>query len=76
LSVNSSWVVLAIKDNGKGFNVELFSRGRSAEGIGLRNMQERIAYHKGVFDITSNKKGTRLVAKVPKTILRYSANAN
>jgi two-component system NarL family sensor kinase len=76
LSVNSSWVVLAIKDNGKGFNVELFSRGRSAEGIGLRNMQERIAYHKGVFDITSNKKGTRLVAKVPKAILRYSANAN
>jgi two-component system NarL family sensor kinase len=76
LSVNSSWVVLAIKDNGKGFNVELFSRGRSAEGIGLRNMQERIAYHKGVFDITSNKKGTRLVAKVPKTILRYAANAN
>ncbi len=76
LSVNSSWVVLAIKDNGKGFNVELFSRGRSAEGIGLRNMQERIAYHKGVFDITSNKKGTRLVAKVPKAILRYAANAN
>jgi two-component system NarL family sensor kinase len=76
LSVNSSWVVLAIKDNGKGFNVELFSRGRSAEGIGLRNMQERIAYHKGVFDITSNKKGTRLVAKISKAILRYAAGAN
>jgi len=76
LSVDSSWIVLVIQDNGKGFNVDFFSRGRTAEGIGLRNMQERIAYHKGVFDITSNKKGTRLVAKVPKTILRYSANAN
>jgi two-component system NarL family sensor kinase len=76
LSVDSSWIVLVIQDNGKGFNVDFFSRGRTAEGIGLRNMQERIAYHKGVFDLTSNKKGTRLVAKVPKTILRYSANAN
>jgi two-component system NarL family sensor kinase len=76
LSVDSSWIILVIQDNGKGFNVDFFSRGRTAEGIGLRNMQERIAYHKGVFAITSNKKGTRLVAKVPKTILRYAANAN
>jgi two-component system NarL family sensor kinase len=76
LSVDFSWIYLVIQDNGKGFNVESFSRSRSADGIGLRNMQERIAYHKGVFDITSNRRGTRLVAKIPRDILRYSANTN
>ncbi|MFT7491676.1 MAG: two-component system NarL family sensor kinase [Pseudohongiellaceae bacterium] len=76
LSVDSSWIVLVIQDNGRGFNVDFFSRGRSAEGIGLRNMQERIAYHKGMFDLNSNKKGTRLVVKIPKAILRYSASTD
>ncbi len=76
LSVDSSWIVLSIQDNGKGFNVESFERSRSSEGIGLRNMHERIAYHKGVLEIVSNKKGTLLVAKIPKTILRYAANTS
>lgn len=76
LTVDSSWIVLAIKDDGKGFNVESFTRSRSSEGIGLRNMQERIAYHKGVFDITSTKKGTLLIAKIPKAILRYGAHVS
>lgn len=76
LSVDSSWIVLVIQDNGRGFNVDFFSRGRPAEGIGLRNMQERIAYHKGMFDLNSNKKGTRLVVKIPKAILRYSASTD
>lgn len=74
LSVDCSWVLLEIQDDGKGFNVESFTRSRSSEGIGLRNMHERIAYHKGVFEITSNKKGTLLVAKIPKDILRYAAH--
>jgi two-component system NarL family sensor kinase len=80
LSVDTLWIVLEMQDNGKGFNVEFFARSRSSEGIGLRNMQERIAYHKGIFEILSNKKsfshkkGTLLVAKIPKTILRYAAN--
>ena len=76
LTVDSSWIVLAIKDDGKGFNVESFTRSRSSEGIGLRNMQERIAYHKGVFDIASTKKGTLLIAKIPKAILRYGAHVS
>lgn len=76
LTVDSSWIVLEIKDDGKGFNVESFARSRSSEGIGLRNMQERIAYHKGVFDIASTKKGTLLIAKIPKAILRYGAHVS
>ncbi len=75
IRVDKSWVILSIQDNGKGFNVESLERSKSpTEGIGLRNMHERLAYHKGVFSITSNKKGTLVVAKIPKSVLRYAAH--
>ncbi|MEO0443951.1 MAG: cache domain-containing protein [Pseudomonadota bacterium] len=74
IKVEGNWVVLSIEDNGKGFNVESLQRSKSpTEGIGLRNMHERLAFHKGVFSIISNTKGTRIEAKVPKSALRYSA---
>jgi two-component system NarL family sensor kinase len=73
IKVIGHWIVLSLQDNGKGFNVESLERSKSpTEGIGLRNMHERLAYHKGIFSISSNKKGTLVVAKIPKSVLRYA----
>ena len=44
----------------------------SMVGIGLRNMHERLSYHKGLFIVKSKEKGTRLEAKIPKSVLKYS----
>ncbi|MGH1438484.1 MAG: cache domain-containing protein [Cellvibrionaceae bacterium] len=75
IKVAGKWISLSIQDNGKGFNVESLERSKSpTEGIGLRNMHERLDYHKGVFSISSNGKGTLVLAKIPKTVLRFDAN--
>jgi len=75
IKVAGKWITLSIQDNGRGFNVESLERSKSpTDGIGLRNMHERLAYHKGVFSITSNNKGTLVEAKIPKTVLRFDAN--
>ncbi|MGH1485668.1 MAG: cache domain-containing protein [Cellvibrionaceae bacterium] len=75
IRVAGAWITLSIQDNGKGFDVASLERSKSpTEGIGLRNMHERLAYHKGIFSISSNSKGTLIEAKIPKTVLRYDAN--
>jgi two-component system NarL family sensor kinase len=74
LKVDGRWIALIIEDDGKGFNVESLQRSKSpTEGIGLRNMHERLSYHKGVFSISSSAKGTKVEAKIPKTVLRFDA---
>lgn len=74
ISVVGNWIELTIQDNGKGFDIDSLERSKSpTEGIGLRNMHERLAYHKGSITINSNDKGTIVKAKIPKSILRYGA---
>lgn len=71
--VSGRWLVLSIKDNGKGFDVASLNRNKSPMvGIGLRNMHERLSYHKGVFVVKSDKNGTTIEAKIPKNFLKYS----
>jgi signal transduction histidine kinase len=41
-------------------------------GIGLRNMHERLSYHKGMFTIESNRSGTTIEAKIPKDYLKFN----
>lgn len=73
IGVSGRWLVLSIKDNGKGFDVESLNRNKSPMvGIGLRNMHERLSYHKGVFSIKSNAEGTCIEAKIPKNYLKYT----
>lgn len=65
LSINQhkSTIHLSIKDNGRGFkiNTKLIT-----EGIGLRNMRERIELLSGVFELHSIvNEGTRLKADLP-----------
>jgi two-component system NarL family sensor kinase len=75
LKLEGQWIVLLIEDNGKGFDAASLQRSKSpTEGIGLRNMHERLAYHKGLFSIASTSKGTSIQAKIPKSVLRFDAN--
>ncbi|MFT6102980.1 MAG: two-component system NarL family sensor kinase [Granulosicoccus sp.] len=73
IGVRGRWLVLSIKDNGSGFDVDSLNRNKSPMvGIGLRNMHERLSYHKGVFLIKSGANGTCIEAKIPKNYLKYS----
>ncbi|MFT6791775.1 MAG: two-component system NarL family sensor kinase [Cellvibrionaceae bacterium] len=63
-----------MKDNGNGFDVYSLERNQSpTQGIGIRNMHERLNYHKGVVSITSSDQGTLVSVKIPKSMLRYGA---
>ena len=73
IELRGRWLELSIADNGTGFDVESLERNPSPTvGIGLRNMQERLSYHKGTFRVRSNKKGTRIEARLPKIELSFS----
>ncbi|MBK7308610.1 MAG: hypothetical protein IPI88_17420 [Chitinophagaceae bacterium] len=50
LTKTNDKVLLTVEDDGKGFNTELI---RSAKGIGLKNIQQRVDYLKGKIDIAS-----------------------
>lgn len=64
--------VLSVVDNGTGFDVTHYQRSRvPTRGIGLRNMAERMSFHKGEFTVTSSARGTRITASVPQSILNY-----
>lgn len=63
LNFESAWTTLEIIDNGHGFNESSIRKG---QGLGLRNMKERIkAENNGVFTISSSDQGTRVIAKIP-----------
>jgi signal transduction histidine kinase len=48
------------EDNGKGFDVF-----KPVEGIGLRNIRQRVAYLKGSLNIDSNENGTTVIIQIP-----------
>jgi signal transduction histidine kinase len=55
-------IILVISDNGKGFNI-----ADKKNGIGLKNMKERIEEINGVFSIESEiEKGTTIKIEIPK----------
>lgn len=64
---HSRGATLRISDNGCG--LEQAGAGRSAAGLGLRNMQERIDQLDGTLRILSSKTGTVIEASVPLTHL-------
>ncbi len=71
LSAPMGAVTLSVADNGVGFNVgNLDARHNTAAGIGLRNMQERMEYHNGELRVFASSEGTKIRAKLPKTVLR------
>lgn len=66
LKGNQKGASLVVTDNGSGMVWPGAARGR-AQGLGLRNMQERIEQLGGNLRVLSTAKGTSIVAQVPLT---------
>lgn len=64
LKFSSDQISLLVLDNGGGFAVRKVQADRK-DGIGLRNMRERIGGLGGRFTITSSRFGTRIRAVLP-----------
>lgn len=74
LTAEDGAVELTITDNGKGFSIPHMNRKNSlSAGIGLRNMQERLAHHNGELTLTSSAEGTTVQARLPKGLLLKTA---
>ena len=56
---------LSVSDNGTGFRIGKDEPAQS--GLGLRNMQERMAHFRGLLLIDSSEAGTTLTAMLPKS---------
>jgi two-component system NarL family sensor kinase len=61
LTCRRKTAALAIEDDGRGFDARKVAAGRH----GITGMRERAHAAGGTFRLTSNKKGTRIVVKVP-----------
>ena len=56
-------IILIVLDNGKGFDTTI-----KKPGIGLKNMQERVAEINGIFSIKSElENGTSIHIEIPKS---------
>lgn len=77
LSYQQAKITLSIKDNGRGFDLDHLQKSkRPTEGIGLRNMKERIAYHGGELFVRTSAKGTLVQAQLSKSILQVNKSKN
>lgn len=67
LKVTDSNLIISIKDNGQGFDVEqVLVRGALSKNIGLESMRERAQMSGGVLHVKSEPgKGTEIVARLP-----------
>lgn len=75
LFLEDNWLTLKIEDNGCGFDFREHQTKASAnEGIGLRNMKERLNFYHGKFTIKSDHTGTTIHACIPQSELRYNAD--
>lgn len=66
LTMENPWLTLSITDNGTGISQDVLE-GRVENGIGTRNLAERVEYHHGEFSITSDSNGTTVIAKIPRS---------
>jgi two-component system NarL family sensor kinase len=51
-----------VEDNGVGFDPGLMER---SQGIGLRNIRERVDHHRGTFTLSSSSGRTELQVGIP-----------
>jgi signal transduction histidine kinase len=65
LSRRDSWLVLEVRDDGRGFNPEAARRHSHGTGLGLTSMRERAEHYGGTLTIDSGPGGTRIVAELP-----------
>ncbi|MGB0895275.1 MAG: cache domain-containing protein [Parashewanella sp.] len=79
ITVTPGWLTLKIIDNGQGFNYQQYDAPKNnnekrTEGIGLRNMKERLSFYQGQLQVKSTETGTQIIARIPQDQLRYIAN--
>lgn len=61
LNTTQTHLVLALSDDGKGFDVSQ----KSGNGIGLNNMKKRVEIIGGNYDLQSDTTGTKLIIEIP-----------
>ena len=79
LKLIPGWMVLEIIDDGQGFDYQCYDRGKDKQnkahqGIGLRNMKERLSFYQGNLTVNSKSNGTTVLARIPQSQLRYNAS--
>lgn len=83
LKLTPGWLALEIIDNGQGFNYQYYDdpldkkpnkKAKTSQGIGLRNMKERLNFYQGDLIVKSIESGTTVIARIPQTQLRYIEN--
>jgi len=79
LKLTPSWLMLEIIDNGQGFDYQGYDKSsdkktKMHQGIGLRNMKERLSFYQGDLTVISESNGTRVQARIPQSQLRYNAS--
>ncbi len=62
LSTSKRAIALRVEDNGVGFDPGLMDR---SQGIGLRNIRERVDHHRGTFAVSSYHGRTELQVEIP-----------
>ncbi|MCP4989615.1 MAG: histidine kinase [Colwellia sp.] len=79
LKLIPGWLELEVLDDGHGFNYHSYDKNtdkksRTHQGIGLRNMKERLSFYQGELSVCSGPNGTIICARIPQTHLRYNAS--
>lgn len=79
LKLMPNWLVLEIIDNGQGFDYQNYDTSRDKktkvhQGIGLRNMKERLSFYQGDLTVKSEHIGTKVLARIPQSQLRFNAS--
>ncbi|ABV35517.1 sensor histidine kinase [Shewanella sediminis HAW-EB3] len=76
-TLTPGWLTLEVHDDGQGFNYECYEKKSTPfEGIGLRNMKERLSFYNGELRVESAiGKGVTLIARIPQSELRYQADS-
>ncbi len=79
LKLIPGWMVLEISDNGQGFDYQHYDKSKykktkAHQGIGLRNINERLNFYQGNLTVNSQDNGTTIIARIPQSQLRYNAS--
>lgn len=79
LKLTPGWLVLEIIDDGQGFDYLSYDKSSDKkakvhQGIGLRNMKERLSFYHGELSVISESNGTKVLARIPQYQLRYNAS--
>ena len=65
LAAEEGWLLLQIKDNGRGIRPEDLEKARSENRIGMYGMQERAELLGGTFGMSSDHTGTTIMISLP-----------